>query len=91
MVSESGRPGLRPLGDGALFQVAKTAAEPVDLAEAGPAPIPGPFDSRGAPAWPRRPSRTGPPSPRTRSPSGEAGTATGATRVPGRDSTEPPI
>jgi hypothetical protein len=29
--------------------VAKTAAEAVDLAEAGPAPIPGPFDGRGAP------------------------------------------
>jgi hypothetical protein len=29
--------------------VAKTAAEAVDLAEAGPAPIAGRFDGRGAP------------------------------------------
>jgi hypothetical protein len=41
--------GFAPLGQGALFQVAKTAAEAVDLAEAGPAPIGGRFDGRGAP------------------------------------------
>ena len=29
--------------------MAGTAAEAVDLAEAGPAPIAGPFDGRGAP------------------------------------------
>jgi hypothetical protein len=49
MVSDMVDQGFAPLGDGALFQVVKTAAEAVDLAEAGPAPIPGPFDGRGAP------------------------------------------
>ena len=49
MVSEMVDQGFAPLGDGALFQVAKTAAEAVALAEAGPAPIPGPGDGRGAP------------------------------------------
>jgi uncharacterized protein (TIGR00730 family) len=39
--------GFAPLGEGALFCVAKTAAEAVDLAEAGPAPIGG--RGRGAP------------------------------------------
>jgi hypothetical protein len=33
--------GFAPFGEGALFQVAKTAAEAVDLAESGPIPIPG--------------------------------------------------
>jgi uncharacterized protein (TIGR00730 family) len=41
--------GFAPLGEGALFQVAKTPAEAVDLAEAGPTPIPGAYDGRGAP------------------------------------------
>jgi hypothetical protein len=41
--------GFAPLGEGALFQVAKTSAEAVDLAESGPAPIPGRYDGRGAP------------------------------------------
>jgi cytokinin riboside 5'-monophosphate phosphoribohydrolase len=49
MVAEMVAKGLAPLGEGALFQVAKTAAEAVDLAEAGPAPIAGRFDGRGAP------------------------------------------
>jgi hypothetical protein len=49
MVSEMVAQGFAPLGEGALFQVAKTPAQAVDLAEAGPAPITGPFDSRGAP------------------------------------------
>ena len=31
--------GFAPLGEGALFQVAKTPAEAVDLAESGPTPI----------------------------------------------------
>jgi uncharacterized protein (TIGR00730 family) len=50
MVAEMVDQGFAPLGEGALFQVAKTAAEAVDLAEAGPTPIPGPYDGRGAPA-----------------------------------------
>ena len=33
--------GFAPFGEGVLFQVAKTAAEAVDLVEAGPAPLPG--------------------------------------------------
>jgi hypothetical protein len=41
--------GFASLGEGALFQVAETAAEAVDLAEAGPAPIAGRYDRRGAP------------------------------------------
>jgi uncharacterized protein (TIGR00730 family) len=41
--------GFAPLGEGVLFSVAKTAAEAVDLAEAGPSPIGGRFDGRGAP------------------------------------------
>jgi uncharacterized protein (TIGR00730 family) len=49
MVQDMVDQGFAPLGDGALFQVAKTAAEAVDLAEVGPAPIPGRFDGRGAP------------------------------------------
>ena len=49
MVAEMVDQGFAPLGDGALFQVAKTAAEAVDLAEAGPTPIPGPDDGPGAP------------------------------------------
>jgi uncharacterized protein (TIGR00730 family) len=49
MVADMVDQGFAPLGEGALFQVAKTPAEAVDLAEAGPIPIPGPFDGRGAP------------------------------------------
>jgi cytokinin riboside 5'-monophosphate phosphoribohydrolase len=49
MVAEMVGQGFAPLGQGALFQVAETAAEAVDLAEAGPAPIGGRFDRRGAP------------------------------------------
>ena len=49
MVAEMVAQGLAPLGEGTLFQVAKTAAEAVDLAEAGPAPIGGRYDGRGAP------------------------------------------
>jgi uncharacterized protein (TIGR00730 family) len=49
MVEEMVAQGFAPLGEGALFQVAKTAAEAVDLVEAGPAPIGGRFDGRGAP------------------------------------------
>jgi uncharacterized protein (TIGR00730 family) len=49
MVSDMVAQGFAPLGEGGLFQVAKTAAEAVDLAEAGPAPIGGRFDGRGAP------------------------------------------
>jgi predicted Rossmann-fold nucleotide-binding protein len=41
--------GFSPLGEGTLFQVAATAAEAVDLAEAGPAPTGVPLDGR-APA-----------------------------------------
>ena len=41
--------GFAPLGEGTLFQVAKTPAEAVDLAESGPTPIPGAYDGRGAP------------------------------------------
>ena len=67
MVADMVDQGFAPLGEGALFQVAKTAAEAVDLAEAGPTPIPGAYDSRGAPVtrWRKPPSRTGPPSPTT--------------------------
>ena len=50
MVSDMVAQGFAPLGQGALFQVATTAAEAVDLAESGPTPIAGPFDGRGAPA-----------------------------------------
>jgi uncharacterized protein (TIGR00730 family) len=49
MVSDMVAQGFAPLGEGALFQVATTPAEAVDLAEAGPAPIAGAFDPRGAP------------------------------------------
>jgi cytokinin riboside 5'-monophosphate phosphoribohydrolase len=49
MVADMVAQGFAPLGEGALFQVAKTAAEAVDLAEAGPSPIGGRFDGRGAP------------------------------------------
>ena len=49
MVRSMVEQGFAPQGEGALFQVAKTAAEAVDLAETGPAPIPGRFDGRGAP------------------------------------------
>ena len=49
MVQDMVDQGFAPLGEGALFQVAKTAAEAVDLAESGPAPIPGRYDRRGAP------------------------------------------
>jgi cytokinin riboside 5'-monophosphate phosphoribohydrolase len=41
--------GFAPMGEGTLFQVAKTAAEAVELAETSLAPIPGPYDGRGAP------------------------------------------
>jgi uncharacterized protein (TIGR00730 family) len=49
MVEEMVAQGFAPLGEGTLFQVAKTAAEAVDLAEAGPAPIAGRYDGRGTP------------------------------------------
>ena len=49
MVADMVDQGFAPLGEGILFQVAKTAAEAVDLAEAGPAPIAGRYDRRGAP------------------------------------------
>jgi cytokinin riboside 5'-monophosphate phosphoribohydrolase len=49
MVQDMVDQGFAPLGDGALFQVAKTPAEAVDLAESGPTPIPGRYDRRGAP------------------------------------------
>jgi uncharacterized protein (TIGR00730 family) len=49
MVADMVAQGFAPLGEGALFQVARTAAEAVDLAESGPSPIAGPFDGRGAP------------------------------------------
>ena len=49
MVEDMVAQGFAPLGEGDLFQVAKTPAEAVDLAEAGPAPIAGRFDGRGAP------------------------------------------
>jgi uncharacterized protein (TIGR00730 family) len=49
MVSGMVDQGFAPLGQGVLFQVASTAAEAVDLAEAGPTPIAGTFDGRGAP------------------------------------------
>ena len=49
MVAAMVAQGFAPLGEGALFQVAATAAEAVDLAEAGPSPILGRFDGRGAP------------------------------------------
>jgi uncharacterized protein (TIGR00730 family) len=49
MVADMVDQGFAPLGEGELFQVAKTAAEAVDLAEAGPTPIPGAYDGRGAP------------------------------------------
>ena len=49
MVSDMVAQGFAPLGQGALFQVASTAAAAVDLAETGPTPIAGPFDGRGAP------------------------------------------
>jgi uncharacterized protein (TIGR00730 family) len=49
MVADMVDQGFAPLGEGVLFQVAKTAAEAVDLAEAGPTPIPGTYDGRGAP------------------------------------------
>jgi uncharacterized protein (TIGR00730 family) len=41
MVADMVGQGFAPLGEGTLFQVAKTPAEAVDLAEAGPTPIPG--------------------------------------------------
>ena len=51
MVSDMVAQGFAPLGEGALFQVAKTAAQAIDLVEAGPAPIGGRFDvGAGAPA-----------------------------------------
>jgi uncharacterized protein (TIGR00730 family) len=49
MVEDMVAQGFAPMGEGVLFQVAKTAAEAVELAEAGPAPIGGRFDGRGAP------------------------------------------
>ena len=49
MVQDMLDQGFAPLGEGTLFQVAKTPAEAVDLAEAGPTPIPGAYDGRGAP------------------------------------------
>ena len=41
MVGDMVAQGFAPFGEGTLFQVAKAAAEAVDLVEAGPAPIPG--------------------------------------------------
>ena len=41
--------GFAPMGEGTLFQVARTAPEAVELADASLAPIPGPYDGRGAP------------------------------------------
>ena len=41
MVGDMVGQGFAPFGEGVLFQVAKTAAEAVDLVEAGPAPLPG--------------------------------------------------
>jgi cytokinin riboside 5'-monophosphate phosphoribohydrolase len=49
MVAEMVGQGFVPLGEGALFRVAGTAAEALDLAEAAPAPVGGRFDGRGAP------------------------------------------
>jgi hypothetical protein len=48
MVADMVELGFAPLGDGALFQVARSSGEAVDLAEAGPTPILGPYDGRGA-------------------------------------------
>ena len=42
MVGDMVGQGFAPFGEGVLFQVAKTPAEAVDLAEAGPVPIGGP-------------------------------------------------
>jgi cytokinin riboside 5'-monophosphate phosphoribohydrolase len=51
MVADMVAQGFAPLGEGALFQVAKTAAEAVDLVEAGPTPTGGRLDvAAGAPA-----------------------------------------
>ena len=50
MVQDMSGQGFVPLGEGHLFQVARTAAEAVDLAEAGPTPIGGRFDGQAAPA-----------------------------------------
>ena len=68
MVADMVGQGFAPLGEGALFQVAKTAAEAVDLAEAGPQPIGGRFDGRGAPVaeaavedWTAAPTDPAPP------------------------------
>jgi uncharacterized protein (TIGR00730 family) len=49
MVQDMVDQGFAPLGEGTLFSVAKTPADAVDLAEAGPSPIPGRYDGRGAP------------------------------------------
>lgn len=49
MVGDMVAQSFAPFGEGILFRVAKTAAEAVDLAEAGPVPIPGRYDGRGAP------------------------------------------
>jgi cytokinin riboside 5'-monophosphate phosphoribohydrolase len=49
MVSEMVAQGFAPLGEGALFQVAKTPAEALDLAESGTSPVPGRLDRRAAP------------------------------------------
>ena len=49
MVGDMVGQGFAPFGEGTLFRVAKTAAAAVDLAEAGPVPIPGRYDGRGAP------------------------------------------
>ncbi|HZA84458.1 MAG TPA: TIGR00730 family Rossman fold protein [Actinomycetes bacterium] len=68
MVADMVGQGFAPFGEGSLFQVAKTAAEAVDLAEAGPRPIGGRFDGRGAPVaeaavedWTAAPTDPAPP------------------------------
>jgi cytokinin riboside 5'-monophosphate phosphoribohydrolase len=47
MVRDMVEQGFALLGEGTLFRVAKSPAEAVDLAEAGPAPVPGRYDRRG--------------------------------------------
>jgi uncharacterized protein (TIGR00730 family) len=47
MVRDMVGQGFALHGEGSLFRVAKTPAEAVDLAEAGPTPVPGRYDRRG--------------------------------------------
>jgi hypothetical protein len=51
MVAEMLAQGFAPLGEGALFQVAPTAAEAVDLAESTPAPVTGPVTGAALEDW----------------------------------------